>query len=314
MNNIIINEYVIFIIKLITLLFIPILIIILIKTNKKQNKNINIENINEKFKKNKEIINSIILDKNEYKKQQKTLKKNNNKNNLFIIKFNGDIQAKEIIKLRDIISNIILIAKEHDEVMIILNSSGGLVNNYGLAAAQLERIKKKYIKLTISIDLIAASGGYLMAVVADYIIAAEFSIIGSIGVIGQIPNFNKLLNKNNIDIEQHTSGKYKKNLTIFGKNTEIDRNKFIEILNRTHNLFNEFILKHRKNINIEKISTGEYWYAKEAINLNLIDEIKTSDEYIIEKLDLSNIYEIKIKNDNIIKKYISTVKNKILNI
>lgn len=314
MNNIIINEYIIFVIKLITIFLIPILILILIKTNKKQNKNLNIENINEKFQTNKDTINNIILKKKEYKIYKKNKVKNENKNNLFVIRFNGDIYAKETIKLKEIISNIILIAKKDDEVMLILNSSGGLVNNYGLAASQLERIKKQNIKLTVSIDLIAASGGYLMAVVADKIIASEFSISGSIGVIGQIPNFNRLLDKNYIDIEQHTSGKYKRNLTIFGKNTENDRKKFIEILEKTHELFNNFILKHRKDIDIEKISTGEYWYAKEALNLHLIDEIKTSDEYIIEKLDSSNIYEIKIKSNSLIKNLTSIIKNKIFNI
>ncbi len=288
MKNLI-NEYILFLLKLITIIIIiTIPIIILILNKDKKIENIEIENINKKY----EQIKKKILLKTTTK--VKILKKEKN-GNIYIIKFNGDIYAREITKLKEIISVIISIIKDNDEILLIINSNGGLVNNYGFAASQIERIKKNNIKLTVSIDLIAASGGYLIACVANEIIASQFAIIGSIGVIGQIPNFNRLLEKNSIDIEQHTSGDYKTTLTILGKNTEKGRKKFCETLVYTHELFKDFIKKHRQNIVIDKVSNGDFWYAEEALKLKLIDKIQTSDEFIMENIEKKNIFEIKIK-------------------
>ncbi|HIH2763862.1 MAG TPA: protease SohB, partial [Candidatus Azoamicus sp.] len=225
--------------------------------------------------------------------------------------FNGDINASEIKNLKKILSIIILNKLNVDEVLLKLTSSGGIVTNYGLAATQLKRLKNENIKLTISIDTVAASGGYMIACVADKIIASQFSIIGSIGVLGVIPNINKALNKHNIEIEYHTSGKYKKTLSLIGENTEDGRKKFIESLENTHFLFKSFIKENRNNINIEEISTGEYWYGIDALKLNLIDKIQTSDEYILEKMSENNIYEIKFndKTNNNIKNILFKILN-----
>ena len=211
------NEYLLFILKLTTIGLLPLIIISLIlymfKTQQKNN--INIININKKYLSLQKHFYQNTCNKKTYKENAKhlqnsykTLKKSIT-SNLFIINFNGDINAKNIIYLKDIISTIILIGKKNDEVLLNLTSGGGLINNYGLAASLFKRIKNNNIKLTISVDLIAASGGYLIASVADKLIASQFAIIGSIGVIGVIPNFNKLLNKNNIEIEHHTAGEYK---------------------------------------------------------------------------------------------------------
>ncbi len=173
-----------------------------------------------------------------------------------------------------------------------LTSNGGFVNYYGFAASQLNRLKSKNIKITASVDLIAASGGYLMVSVADKIIASNFAIIGSIGTLGIVPNFYKLLKKHDIDIEHHTSGSYKSTLNILSKNTDIGRIKFIKNLNRTQKIFKDIIKKNRSNLNIDEVSTGEYWYAVDAINYKLVDKIQTSDEFIFENLNKFNIYEI----------------------
>jgi serine protease SohB len=307
----ILNQYILFIIKAITLIIFGVFFIMIIFSKKTLDIFV-LENINKKFQKMSLRLNKSFEQQNFFQKI-KNLFINNKKKILFIINFDGDINASETELLKDIISILIVNLNKNDEVLLILNSSGGFINQYGLAAAQLKRLKKFGIKLTISIDKIAASGGYLMASVADKIIASEFAIIGSIGVIGIMPNFNSLLKKNDINIEYHTAGEYKTTLNMFTENTDKGREKFIESLNKTHDLFKEFISTHRKEVNIEKVSTGEYWYGKDALKLNLIDKIETSDEYIIEKLNEYTIYKIStIKNKNFFYNLVMLIKNKFL--
>lgn len=317
----ILNEYTIFVLKILTLLMVPIIFIILIKIKKTaKSSHIIIKNINEHFNSLKNYTYKKIYNKKIYKEKFNNLKnsinifKKNIKSNLFIITFNGDTNATDTQQLKDLISIIILTANENDEVLLKLNSNGGFVNNYGLAATQLQRLKDKNITLTISIDLVAASGGYLMASVANKIIAAPFAIIGSIGVIGIVPNFNKLLEKHNIEIEHHTAGEYKSTLNIFSKNTDHGRKKFIETLEQTHTLFKNFINENRTNIDTQKVCTGEYWYAKDALNLNLIDKIQTCDDYILELLDKKNIYEINIKETPFKNKLGENIKSIIMHL
>ncbi|CAL1329100.1 protease SohB [Candidatus Providencia siddallii] len=236
------------------------------------------------------------------KKQQK-LKLKNRKNNLklgnllkkpclYVLDFKGSINANEVISLREEITAILSVIEKEDEVLLRLESSGGIVSAYGLAASQLMRIKEKNIPLTIVVDKIAASGGYMMACIADTIIAAPFSIIGSIGVVAQIPNFYKLLKKYNIDIELHTAGEYKRTLTLLGKNTEEGRKKFIEDLNSTHKLFKDFVHKNRPLLDIESLSTGEYWYGQDALNKGLIDKIGVSDDIIMNSIKNKKVISI----------------------
>ena len=199
---------------------------------------------------------------------------------------------------------------DKDEVVVLVESGGGTVHGYGLAASQLKRIRNKNVKLTVSVDKVAASGGYMMACVADHIIAAPFAILGSIGVLAQIPNFNKLLKKHDIDFEQIAAGKYKRTLTMFGENTEADRDKLKEELEETHVLFKEFVKQNRDETDIEKIATGEHWYGKQALDLGLIDEIKTSDDYLSNATADANIYAIEYvrKKPFFEKLFSSTVK------
>lgn len=203
---------------------------------------------------------------------------------LFVIDFDGDTAAHAAQNLKQEVNAILSVAKAEDEVLVRLTSPGGVVNGYGLAAAQLERFSAKQLNLTVAVDEVAASGGYLMACVADRIVAAPFAIIGSIGVVAQLPNFHRLLEKYNIDYEQFTAGKYKRTVTMFGENTEEGREKFKEELEDVHVIFKEYVAKHRPQVDIEKIATGEHWLGSQALNLNLVDALQTSDDYLLSKL------------------------------
>jgi len=194
--------------------------------------------------------------------------------------------------MRDEITALLSVAEPQDEVLLKLDNSGGIVHEHGLAASQLTRIKDASLTLTVSVDKVAASGGYMMACVADKIVAAPFAILGSIGVLAQLPNFNRLLDKAGIDFEQHTAGEYKRTVTMFGKNGEKEREKLKIDLQETHTLFRDFVSEHRSKLDIEKVATGEHWYGKQAIDLNLVDELKTSDELMIDALEEFDIYEI----------------------
>lgn len=311
MTNLI-YAYVFFLLKILTITILILIIISVIIIIHTKVKSIELININKKYN---------ILRKNLYididKKKIKDLTLENKilkkiKKNLIILNFSGDMYASEIENLKDIISLIILNKTSIDEVVLKLTSGGGLVSNYGLAASHLKRLTDAQINLTISIDTIAASGGYMMACVAKKIIASNFAIIGSIGVLAIVPNINKLLNKHNIDIEYHTSGEFKNTLSILGKNTDTGRKKFIESLENTHILFKNFIKEHRPQVDISNLSTGEYWYGQDAIKFQLIDEILTSDEYIISKLNDTNIYEIKLK-ENLKNKIRTTIKTNVIN-
>jgi serine protease SohB len=213
---------------------------------------------------------------------------------VFVLDFNGDMKASQVEELRDCITAILMLAQPKDEVMLRLESPGGAVNGYGLAASQLERLRDAKLKLTVCIDKIAASGGYLMACIADHIIAAPFAIIGSIGVVAQLPNFHRWLKQHHIDFELLTAGEYKRTLTMFGENTAKGREKFQEDLELIHQDFRNQILAYRPKIDIDKVATGEHWLAINAIELKLVDKILTSDAWIMDRLCSHNIYKISI--------------------
>lgn len=209
-------------------------------------------------------------------------------NMLFIVDFEGSPMVPEMKDLRKTIDIITDRSGEGDAVLLRLKSPGGTVNGYGLCAAQLERLKKKGIKLIVAVDEVAASGGYMMAVVADKIVAAPFAYIGSIGVVCEFPNFNRLMKKHNVDYEQITAGEYKRTLGQFSENTPEGREKFKQQLEDIHLAFKNHVKENRPNVDIDKVATGEHWIAKDAINLGLVDEIMTSDECLEQMLDQYN--------------------------
>ena len=294
-----ISNYGLFLLKTITIVISIVIVISVIVNSKKSTAigSLEVQSINKDLDSLEEGIKKSILSKKEYKRFVKSKKKNSKKSNkkLFVIDFKGNIKASEIISLRREISGILLSYNKGDEVLLRLENSGGTVHEHGLAASQLKRIRDKNIPLTICVDKVAASGGYMMACVANKIVASPFAIIGSIGVIAQVPNFNRLLKNKGVDFEQQTAGDYKRTVTMFGKNTDKDRKKLKEQLEDIHILFKDFIKKNRKNLDVDKVSTGEYWYGKDALDLKLIDKILTSDEYIISLKDSFQIIQIKYK-------------------
>tara|TARA_B110000444_G_scaffold183243_1_gene172208 strand:- start:675 stop:1808 length:1134 start_codon:yes stop_codon:yes gene_type:complete len=214
------------------------------------------------------------------------------KDRTFVIHFDGDTAASGVDFLSVEISAVLTMAGTNDEVVICLESPGGMVHSYGLAASQMMRIRNKGIPLTAIVDRVAASGGYLMAAVANKILAAPFAVIGSIGVVAQIPNLHRLLKKNDVDVEVLTAGKYKRTLTLLGENTDEGREKFREELEDVHALFQEFVAENRPELDIEAVATGEAWYGKRALELNLVDGLATSDEYLIELCETRDVFEV----------------------
>ena len=203
----------------------------------------------------------------------------------FVLSFTGDLRATAVAALREEISVVIGVARPAvDEVLLRLESPGGLVTAYGLAAAQLVRLREAGIRLTVAVDTVAASGGYMMAAVADHIVAAPFAVVGSIGVVAQLPNVHRLLQRHEIDIELHTAGQYKRTLTMLGENTEEGREKFRAQLNETHDLFKDFLRQYRPALDLTTVATGEYWFGQQALALNLVDELATSDAWMYQRL------------------------------
>jgi serine protease SohB len=308
-------EYGLFLTKTITFVIAVAIVLALVISAGQKNKasttgNIEVSHLNEQYDAIKHSLKTVVYatdvlkrEIKEEKKKEKAGKKDIKKlkdtdeiaykKRLYVIEFDGDIKASAVDNLREEITAILSIATEQDEVIVCLESAGGMVHSYGLAASQLARIKERAIPLTVCVDKVAASGGYMMACVANKICAAPFAILGSIGVIAQLPNFHRVLQKNDIDFEMLTAGEYKRTLTMFGENTDKGRQKFIEDLETTHGLFKQFVGTQRPVVNIEAVATGEIWFGSQAKEQSLVDEIITSDDYIIKQIDSADIYKVK---------------------
>jgi len=209
---------------------------------------------------------------------------------IFVIDFHGDIKATEVASLRELITCVLMAAGEGDELLVRLENAGGVLAEHGLAASQLVRVRGSKVRLTVAVDKVAASGGYLMACVADHIIAAPFAAVGSIGVVVQLPNFHRLLERRGVDFELHTAGEYKRTLTLFGENSDADREKVREQLEDTHRLFKDFIREYRPDVDLGRVATGEYWQGIQALDLGLVDEVRTSDDYLLEASADADLY------------------------
>jgi len=301
-------EYGMFVAKTLTIVLGVLVVVVgvivaLTKSKEDRDEHIEIKKLNDRYSEITFAMKAYMSSKDELKKlekaekaKEKAMKKapsDEEKQRIFVVDFDGDIKASAVSDLREEVTAILMVARKQDEVFVRLQSPGGMVNTYGLAASQLTRIKDKEITLTISVDKVAASGGYMMACVADKILAAPFAILGSIGVVAQIPNFNRLLKKHDIDYEMITAGEYKRTLTVFGENTDEGRGKFKEDIEDIHVLFKDFVSTHRPVVDIVKVSTGEYWFGTRAKELDLVDELKTSDDYLLDKVNEADLYSVK---------------------
>ncbi len=229
------------------------------------------------------------------KERKKQRRDGTEKPRVFVIDFKGDLRASAAASLRHEVSAVLAVATDKDKVLVRLENSGGTVQDHGFAASQLERIKRRGIPLVVAVDKVAASGGYLMACVADRIIAAPFAVVGSIGVLVQLPNFNRLLEGKGVDFEQVTAGRYKRTLTMFGKNTDEGREKMKEELEEIHELFKRQIAEHRPQVDIDTVSTGEHWYGAKALERKLVDELASSDDWLLDAAKESDVYQVTYK-------------------
>ena len=305
-------EYGVFLAKAITIVVAAMIIIGTIvsagmRTKKGAAGHIEVTHLNHELEEMTDAIRSVALDKDVLKQELKNEKKQakqekkdrvkvekegGHKKRVYVLDFEGDIKASAVESLREEITSILSIAKKEDEVVLKLSSSGGMVHTYGLASSQVQRICDRDIPLTICVDKVAASGGYMMACIADKIIAAPFAILGSIGVVAQLPNFNRLLKKHDVDFELMTAGEYKRTLTLFGENTDKGREKFMEELEDTHSLFKAFVVENRPQLNIDEVATGEVWFGKRALAKKLIDELGTSDDYLMSACAQAEVYKV----------------------
>ena len=233
------------------------------------------------------------LAREENKEAKRERKTESARGRVFVVNFKGDFMASQLDCLRNEITAILTSARESDEVLVRIESAGGVVHAYGLAASQLSRVKERGIRLVAAIDKVAASGGYMMAAVADRIVTAPFAIVGSIGVVAQLPNFHRFLKKRDVDVELLTAGEHKRTLTVFGENTDTGRAKFQEEIEDVHALFKSFVGDHRPEVDMDAVATGEAWYGQRAVERNLVDELCTSDEYLVAACDDKDVFEVR---------------------
>ncbi len=312
------SQYGLFLAKTATLVIAILLLVVLIvslASRRRQHQtegHVEVKCLNDKYKEMYEALEEVVIDeailrqriKEERKQEKADAKvrrkaakkgelKEDDKKRIYIIDFDGDISASATDQLREEVSAILsIIRPDKDEVIVNLESPGGMVHAYGFAASQLERLRRKQVQLSICVDKVAASGGYMMACIANQIIAAPFAVVGSIGVVAQLPNFHRLLKKHEIDYEVLTAGEYKRTLTVFGQNTDKGREKFIEELEETHQLFKDFVMEYRPSLDISQVATGEIWYGRQALKQGLVDSLMTSDEYLTEAAKEADLYKV----------------------
>lgn len=286
------------------------ILIALLAAKSAQRPELEITSLHEKFSDYALWLKSQLLEKKEFKAFRKKMKQKEeepNKKHAFVIEFEGDTKASAVENLREEVNAILAAATPEDQVIVKVESPGGVVHGYGLAASQLLRIREKGIPLVVCVDMVAASGGYLMSVVANKIIAAPFAIVGSVGVVASVPNFFRLLKKNDIDYQEYTAGEFKRTVSVLGEITPKGEEKFKEQLEATHVLFKGFVSKYRPQLDLHQVATGEYWYGEQALGLKLIDEIKTSDDLLMSLAETHKIFKVKYEKQQTLQEKISHV-------
>ena len=309
-------EYGLFLLKTLTIVIAIIAVMAAGATaqRKASHEGLEVENLNKKYRGLADALRKAVSSKHERKRAAKARKKEkkaegkepSGKPRSFVVDFKGDLKASAVSSLREEVSAILDVATGDDEVIVRLENHGGIVHEHGLAASQLARIRDRDIPLLVCVDKVAASGGYLMACVGTKVYAAPFAILGSIGVLAQIPNFNRMLDSHGVDFEQVTAGKYKRTVTMFGKNTDEDRAKLKEELEDVHTLFKDAVSKYRSQLDLDKIATGEHWYGTRALELGLADELLTSDELLAARAADRDLYLVSYKIKQPLQKRLMT--------
>ena len=265
---------------------------------------IKVKSLNERYDDMRDAVNEALLDRKELKALAKAKKKEAKTaakvrrgrtpgKRVYVIAFKGDIRATAVKRLGSEIDAVLIGARPGtDEAVIRIESPGGTVTGYGLAAAEILRLREHKIKVTASVDQVAASGGYMMACAAERIVAAPFAVVGSIGVVAPVPNLHRLLQKNEIDFEEMTSGEFKRTVSVLGEITPAGREHFRGKLDATHEAFKAHVAQCRPNVDITRVANGDYWLAREGLALGLVDEIMTGDELLFRARDSARLYEV----------------------
>ena len=262
---------------------------------------LNVRRLNDTLRRHAEALRGAMMPPKMRRKHRKALAKVEKKDepqhdrNVFVLDFKGDILASAVESLRAEVSALSAVAERGDEVVLRLESGGGAAHSYGFAASQLARLRDRGLSLTVCVDRIAASGGYMMACVADKIVAAPFAILGSIGVAAPLPNVHRLLDRIGVDYENVTAGKYKRTVSPFAEITVEGRDKYQQQIEEVHQHFKDFVHGHRPSLDIDEVATGEHWLGMRALELGLANELMTSDDYLMSKLDEANIYRLDFK-------------------
>jgi serine protease SohB len=275
----------------------------LARSSEPKDEEIKVRSLNERYDDMRDAMNAELLDK----KQRKALAKARKKEakaakarrdqkagrRIYVLAFKGDMRASAVKRLGSEIDAILTVARPGtDDVVLRLQSPGGTVTGYGLAAAEILRLRERKIKVIASVDQVAASGGYMMACAADRIVAAPFAVVGSIGVVAPVPNLHRLLKRNEIDFEEMTAGEFKRSVSLLGEITPAGREHFRGKLEDTHGAFKHFVQQCRPNVDIDKVANGDHWLASEALALGLVDELSTGDEYLFRARDGARLYEV----------------------
>jgi|JI10StandDraft_1071094.scaffolds.fasta_scaffold239290_1 serine protease SohB len=258
---------------------------------------VGLKEISERWRRNRdEIVAHLLPDPKARKEAHKRLRKQHPptgpSRRVFVLDFKGDVMASAADSLREEVTVVLGIAQAEDEVVLRLESSGGAVHGYGFAASQLSRLRAARIPLTVCVDKVAASGGYMMACVGSRVLAAPFAILGSIGVVAPVPNLHRLLDRFGVDYEDVTAGKHKRPVSLLGEIHEEGRAKLKEQVDETHQLFKRFVHEMRPSLDIESVATGEHWYGTRALELGLADGLATSDDYLLEQARTSRVFEV----------------------
>jgi serine protease SohB len=283
---------------------IAVLIARLARSGEPKDEEIKVRSLDDRYDDMRDTVDWALLDKRERKALAKTRKKEAKAaaksrhdrepgKRIYVLSFKGDIRASAVKRLGAEIDAILIAARPAtDEAVIRIESPGGTVTGYGLAAAEILRLRERKIKVTASVDQVAASGGYMMACAADRIVAAPFAIVGSIGVVAPVPNLHRLLKKNEIDFEEITAGEFKRTVSVLGEITPAGREHFREKLDTTHQAFKAHVAQCRPKVDIDRVANGDYWLAREGVALGLVDEIMTGDDLLFRARDSARLYEV----------------------
>jgi serine protease SohB len=296
------TDYGLFLAQLLTLALVVLVIVAFISANTRRgahSEGLTVQHLNKRHEESTRQVRRVLLGRRRFRRERRAQRKDaaaraaragDGRPRIFVIDFRGDLRASAAASLREEVSAVLAVADDRDQVLVRLENAGGTVHEHGFAASQLARIRHRGLKLMVAIDKVAASGGYLMACVAHHVMAAPFAIVGSIGVLAQLPNFHRFLEDKGVDFEQITAGQHKRTLTMFGRNTEDGRRKVKEELEDVHELFKQQIAEHRPQVEIDRVATGEHWYGLRALELKLVDEIRTSDDFLLEAVREHDVY------------------------